>query len=163
MSSGYEIIPVVDNQGDTAWSKVYNDTFTNVYDTVVSDDQINMTSYQTVVSIPISIGKKLFEYKRFNASLFGGATFSILFNKEQSIPTYSGNNQEIIKIDKNSSNDVYSQCYVHGGIMLGYRVSNATNIAFSTAYNYSFTVNHSGNQSFPVSFLNVKFGILFKL
>ena len=163
ISARYEIVPIVNDLGDTVLRKIYDDALIDIYDTLKSKDQLQLETRSTLLRIPISIGKTFYRQNNFSASIFGGVTLNVLINKQQTIPEYSNSNQDIIKLDRDQMNSLLTQFYLHGGVAFNYQVSKRMNLGLSTSFNYGIASKNVQIQPFTSSLVHTKIGFLIKL
>jgi hypothetical protein len=163
VSARYEIVPIVNDLGDTVLRKIYEDALIDIYDTLKSKDQLQLETRSTLFRIPISVGINIYHRNNFSASVFGGVTLNVLINKQQTVPEYSNSNQDIVKLDRDQMNSLLTQFYLHGGVAINYQVSKRMNLVLSTSYNYGITSKNIQIQPFTSSLVHTKLGFLIKL
>jgi len=156
IAPGYDIIEVINSQGDTVLERQFHTEIISIYDTLSSKDEVVISSHSTVLSIPIHLGTVVYRHGNFYTSVFTGVMTKVYLIKNQSLPQYGSDYREIIDFETSPTNSLTPEFYIQGGVMFGYQVVDHANLEIKSTYNQLLGDNKSTLQK---SKSNIQFSL----
>ena len=160
-TTGYDIVDVIDQNGDTIQERNLRSEIVDVYDTVNSDDYASIRASSTVFAASLSIGSHIYQYGNFYTAVFGGIMMKVLVSRNTSVPNVNEEDRNIIRLVSEQQSYHSTEFYLQGGLSLGYHLSRQVSIEISTSYNH--ILGSDANAHFPLSGLRAGFGVHYKL
>jgi hypothetical protein len=155
-SSGYDIVEVTNDDGEVVLERQYRSELVTVYDTLSSDDEVAISGNAVVLCIPLSVGTRIFQHGNFYTSIFAGAVFKMLLNKNQSLPEYGTENRKILTYETDPVISYEPEFYFQAGLLFGYDISKSFSLEIQSSYNHILGGNSNVYQS---STSNIRAGI----
>ncbi len=155
---GYEIVEVINDNGDTVMERIYYSGLHEVYDTLQSTDQVGITSYTTALSIPLNIGAMVFRHNRFSISATGGVMLNVMIGNNQQYPLQSNMNKKVIDFETSPSIIYEPVFYIQAGLLFEYKVSDRFNMELNSNYNHKIG-HHNMLSQYPLSLIRMGFGV----
>jgi hypothetical protein len=155
--SGFTIDP--QNPG----KPVFETYLKTVYDSVLHTTQINPNNSYTYISLPVMLGYKVFDYKRFSFSIMGGGAMSILMHRTEQIATFEEPDATFISMEDHTPKRITTNWRITISAGLNYQLSNKIGISFEPNYNHYIRPVYEKSQSEqknPYSF-GLRFGLTY--
>ena len=131
-------IAFVYNPGAGSVTPNYFWTETSVFDTANQTLTSGVTNFYSTLQIPLLIGYKIFELKRFSLFVKGGVLASFLVNKNEPGATYYSPDKKVTSIDYATPSRTAVNWMFQGSLSAGYQITQRLNLAVEPTVKYYF-------------------------
>lgn len=140
-------------------------TETTVYDTVNQALESGITNHYSTLQIPLLIGYKIFEKKRFSMFVKGGPLISILISKNEPGATYYSPDKRVTSIDYATPSRTNFNWQFQGSIGLGYQINQRFGLAVEPTIKYYFNNIYGRNKNADIKpyLFGVRAGLIYTI
>lgn len=133
-------------------SIVFDTSVEGVYDSTGHNRVENPENQYFYINIPLLVGYKVLEHRRFSCTLMGGPVFSILIHENEHGVSFSDPEAISINIKNNTPKRIKTNWQMMVSLGLHYKITNKMNFALEPTYRQYIKTVYNGNDQTKAPF-----------
>lgn len=143
----YKIITYLDENGDTVSEKKYYAEWIDVYDSTLSNDETQARMIQSLVSIPFTIGYRLWTNGRFFTDIKTGPGLTIITAQDLEWNKPEDTYFKIISAQQNLTSNFFMKWNYHLSVDIGWQINEHIILYGEPGINWEFGAQTSSGTS----------------